>query len=241
MMQVNPVSGGIRLSAHVLPDADAASRAAAELIADTARHALERQERFLMALSGGRTPGRMFNHLAAEDLPWRRVHLLQADERVAPAGAGERSFTNLQLNLLMQARHPQPELHPMPVEMADLAAAARSYSATLAQLGGTPPVLDLVHLGLGADGHAASLVPGDPALEVKDQDVAITGLYQGRYRMTLTFPLINRARFVLWLVTGAEKAEMLARLCAGDTSVPAGRIQRQQAVIFADEAAAALI
>ena len=240
-MQVNPVSGGVRLAAHVFPDADAASRAAAGHIADTVRHALQRQDRFLLALSGGRTPGRMFNHLAAQDLPWRRMHLLQADERVAPVGAGERSFTNLQLNLMMQARHPQPELHPMPVEMADLEAAARSYAGVLTQLGGTPPVLDLVHLGLGADGHAASLVPGDPVLEVRDRDVAITGLYQGRYRMTLTFPLINRARSVLWLVTGEEKAEMLARLCAGDDSVPAGRIQRQQAVIFADEAAASLI
>jgi 6-phosphogluconolactonase len=241
MMHVNPVSGGVRLAAHVFPDADAASRAAAGLIADTARHALQRQDHFLLALSGGRTPGRMFNHLAAQELPWRRVHLFQADERVAPAGAGERSYTNLQLNLLMQARRPEPEVHPMPVEMADLAAAARTYGALLAQLGGRPPVLDLVHLGLGADGHAASLVPDDSVLEVQDRDVAITGLYQGRCRMTLTFPLINRAKSVLWLVTGSEKAEMLARLCAGDASVPAGRIQRRQAVIFADEAAAALI
>lgn len=228
----------VRLEAQVFPDADAAARAAAGFISRSARRALERQDRFLLALSGGRTPGRMFNHLAAEDLPWPWVHLLQADERAAPADSAERSLTNLQMNLLMQARHPQPQIHPMPVEMADLEAGARAYTRTLERLGGSPPVLDMVHLGLGADGHAASLVPGDPVLDVVDADVGLTGLYNGRRRMTLTFPLINRARSVLWLVTGAEKAEMLRRLCSGDTSMPAGRIDRARAVVFADQEAA---
>jgi 6-phosphogluconolactonase len=229
----------IRLEPQVLPDAETASRAAAGYIAACVRRLLEKQARFLLALSGGRTPGRMFNHLAAERLPWNRVHLLQADERVAPAGAAERSLTGLQLNLLMQANLPKPELHAMPVEMADLEAGARAYAHTLERLGGTPPVLDLVQLGLGSDGHTASLVPGDAALAVMDRDVAVTGPYKGCSRMTLTFPLINRARHVLWLVTGTEKAEMLARLVAGDSSVPAGRIDRERAVVFADREAAA--
>jgi 6-phosphogluconolactonase len=231
-------SGGPRLEPQLFPDAEAASRAAAEAIAAHIRKSLERQERFLLALSGGRTPGRMFNHLAVQRLPWNRVHLFQADERVAPAGAAERSLVNLQKNLLMEASLTPLQLHPMPVERADLEAAARVYARTLEQFAGTPPVLDLVQLGLGADGHTASLVPGDPVLQVKDSDVALTGLYQGRHRMTLTFPLINRARQVLWLVTGAEKAPMLARLCAGDTSVPAGRIRREGALVFADREAA---
>lgn len=229
----------VTLEPRVFPDIETASRAAAGYIADRARRQLEKQDRFLLALSGGRTPGRMFNHLAAEQLPWQRVHLLQADERVAPAGAAERSLTGLQLNLLMQASLPKPELHAMPVEMADLEAGARVYAHTLERLGGTPPVLDLVQLGLGSDGHTASLVPGDAALVVLDRDVAVSGPYKGCSRMTLTFPLINRARHVVWLVTGAEKAEMLARLVAGDTSVPAGRIDREGAVVFADREAAA--
>lgn len=228
-----------RLEPQVFSDAEAASRAAAGYIATWARRALEQQDRFLLALSGGRTPGRMFNHLAAERLPWDRVHLLQTDERVAPAGAAERSLTGLQLNLLMQASLPKPELHAMPVEMADLEAGARVYTHALEKLGGVPPVLDLVQLGLGSDGHTASLVPGDAAVDVTDRDVAVSGPYKGCSRMTLTFPLINRARRVLWLVTGVEKAEMLARLTAGDTNVPAGRINRERALVFADREAAA--
>lgn len=223
---------------QVFQDAESASKAAAGYIAACARGVLEKQDRFLLALSGGRTPGRMFNHLAAERLPWARVHLFQADERVAPAGAAERSLTGLQLNFLMQASLPPAVLHAMPVEMADLEAGARAYSRTLEQFGGSRPVLDLVQLGLGSDGHTASLVPGDAALAVMDRDVAVTGPYKGCSRMTLTFPLINRARHVLWLVTGGEKAEMLARLVAGDSSVPAGRIDRERAVVFADREAA---
>jgi len=98
-------------------------------------------------------------------------------------------------------------------------------------------VLDLVHLGLGPDGHTASLVPGDPVLEINDADVGLTGLYQQRRRMTLTYPILNRSRYVLWLVTGSEKAEMLARLRVGDASIPAGRVRADHAVILADCAA----
>ena len=226
------------LDVRVFPDMETASGAASEFIAATVRRALLKQDRFLLALSGGRTPGRMFNHLATQRLPWNRVHVLQADERVAPAGGAERSLTGLELNLLLRSDPPHAELHPMPVEMADLEAGARSYAHTLQRLGGSPPVLDLVHLGLGADGHAASLVPGDAALAVADRDVTVTGPYKGCHRMTLTFPLLNRARAVVWLVTGGEKAAMLARLRAGDASVPAGRIQREHATVFADRAAA---
>ena len=127
----------------------------------------------------------------------------------------------------------------MPVDTADLESASRQYATTLQQIAGTPPVLDLAHLGLGPDGHTASLVPGDPVLDVTDADVALTGLYQGRRRMTLTYPVLNRARRIVWLVTGREKAEMLARLCRGDRSIPAGRIDQRQALVLADHEAAA--
>jgi 6-phosphogluconolactonase len=127
----------------------------------------------------------------------------------------------------------------MPVESPDLEAAAAQYALTLQEIAGSPPVLDLAHLGLGPDGHTASLVPGDPVLDVTDADVAATGrAYQGRRRMTLTYPILNRSRRILWLVTGSEKVAMLARLRTGDRSIPAGRVSQDRALVLADRAAA---
>jgi 6-phosphogluconolactonase len=127
------------------------------------------------------------------------------------------------------------------VELPDLDGAAKQYAATLAKIAGSPPVLDLVHLGLGPDGHTASLIPGDPVLEVDDVDIAVTGTYQGRRRMTLTYPIINRSRRILWLVTGDEKAGMLVRLRDGDASIPGGKISQEKAFVLADSGAAGRI
>jgi 6-phosphogluconolactonase len=172
-------------------------------------------------------------------MPWADVHVVQVDERVAPDGNPDRNLTHLRESLLAHCPlHPE-QVHAMPVESADLEAATDRYALTLREIAGSPAVLDLAHLGLGPDGHTASLVPGDPVLDVTDADVALTGLYQGRRRMTLTYPVLNRSRRILWLVTGSEKAEMLARLCEGDGSIPAGRISRHQAVLLADREAAA--
>jgi 6-phosphogluconolactonase len=143
--------------------------------------------------------------------------------------------------LLEHAPLPPDHIYAMPVDEADLEAAARSYARTLEKIAGTPPVLDLAHLGLGPDGHTASLVPQDAVLNVTDRDVALTGLYQKRRRMTLTYPALNRSRRILWVVTGAEKAQMLVRLRDGDTSIPAGRIRREQALVLADQPAAAAL
>jgi 6-phosphogluconolactonase len=163
----------------------------------------------------------------------------QVDERVAPAGDPDRNLTHLRASLLAHAPLPPEQIYAMPVESPDLPDAAAQYARTLQEIAGSPPVLDLAHLGLGLDGHTASLVPADPVLEVTDADVALTGgVYQGRRRMTLTYPMLDRSRRILWMVTGSEKVGMLARLRAGDRSIPAGRVRRDQALVLADRAAA---
>lgn len=225
------------MNLEVLADADAVARRAARLIAAEARAAVAARGRFNVAVSGGHTPWVMLRALAGEVLPWEHVHVLQVDERVAPAGDPDRNLTHLCENL-RQAPLPPGHLHAMPVEEKDLAAGAAGYVRILQELAGVPSVLDLAHLGLGTDGHTASLVPGDPVLAVSDTDVAATGVYQGKLRMTLTYPVLNRARRILWLVSGAEKADMLLRLHAGDGSIPAGRVRRDQALILTDRAAA---
>jgi 6-phosphogluconolactonase len=223
---------------NVLADVDAVVREAATVIAAEARAAVAARGRFVLAVSGGRTPWLMFRALADEAVPWPEVHLVQVDERVAPAGDGDRNLTHLRESLLTRVPLRPEQVHAMPVEASDLEAAARRYAQVLQQVAGSPPVLDLVHLGLGPDGHTASLVPGDAVLDVTDSDVALTGVYQGRRRMTLTYPVINRARRILWLVTGAEKAGPLVRLRAADASIPAGRVRQDRALVLADRAAA---
>ena len=222
----------------VLPDADSVARAAASIIAEQARAVVAARGRFVMAVSGGRTPWMMLCALSNQDMPWEKVQVVQVDERVAPAGHDDRNLTLLHDSLSKQARLPMDRINAMPVEASDLDAATAQYAVMLQELAGLPPVLDLVHLGLGPDGHTASLVPGDPVLDVTDTDVALTGIYQGRRRMTLTYPILNRARCILWLVTGSKKADMFARLRDGDRSIPAGLVRREQAIVLADRAAA---
>ena len=223
---------------EVHADAAAASRRAAAWIAEISRQAIERRGRFVLALSGGSTPRAMLHHLATESIDWRNVHLTQVDERVAPVDSPERNLSDLQELLLAGVPLPVMQFHPMPVDDPDLPAAAERHAQLLARLAGTPPLLDLVQLGLGADGHTASLVPGEPALDVNDADVAVTASYNGWRRMTLTLPSINRARRILWLVTGEQKADVLARMVRGDPSLPASRIPRASALLLADSAAA---
>jgi 6-phosphogluconolactonase len=226
------------LEIRVLPDADVVAREAAAFIAGEARAAMAARGRFVVAFSGGHTPWQVLRVLAGEEVPWKSVHVVQVDERVAPAGDPDRNLTHLRESLMKHAPLRPEQVYAMPVEEKDLESAARRYALTLREIAGSPPVLDLIHLGLGSDGHTASLVPGDPALDVTDKDVALTGPYQGRRRMTLTYPILNRSRSVLWLVTGSEKADMLVRLRAGDLSIPAGRVHQDQALVFADRAAA---
>ncbi len=216
---------------EVLADERTAARRAAELIADAGATAVRDRDSFGLAMSGGRSPWAMLAILGElERMPWGATELFQVDERIASPGSEERNLTHMVLGLSMDH---QSTLRPMPVTQRDLDGAAREYEASL------PERFDLVHLGLGPDGHTASLVPGDPVLEVGDRRVALTETaYQGHRRMTLTYPAIDAARRVLWLVTGAEKRESLAKLLAGDRSIPAGRVENDNMTIVADAAAA---
>jgi 6-phosphogluconolactonase len=227
------------MTIQTLPDAASVARAGAAFTAAAARAAVAARGRFIMAVSGGRTPWTMLRALVDEQVPWADVHVVQVDERVAPDGDSDRNLTHLRESLLAHCPLPPEQIHAMPVEWSDLEAASQRYALTLREIAGAPAVLDLAHLGLGPDGHTASLVPGDLVLDVTSADVALTAIYQGRRRMTLTYPLLNRSRRILWLVTGHEKVDMLPRLRDGDRSIPAGRISRQQSVVLADEAAAA--
>jgi 6-phosphogluconolactonase len=231
-------AAGDAVRTEILPDPGAVAIRAAERIAQIARNAVAERGQCALAFSGGATPGRAFRALAGEDVPWDRVHLFQVDERVAPSGDPERNYLNLKVALIDRIAIPSANIHPMPVEEEDLDAGARRYEAILRGIAGTPPVLDLVQLGLGEDGHTASLFPGDAALQVIDADVAASGLHKGWRRMTLTFPAIDRARCILWLVTGSGKSETLGRLRAGDRSIPAGRVRGDRAVLLADTSAA---
>lgn len=217
-----------------LVDSEAAAQRGAAHIAQAAREAVRLRGSFLLALSGGHTPRRMFELLATEDVPWAATHVFQVDERVAPPGDPQRNATQLAEALLHRVAIPPDHVHLMPVEAPDLRAAAGAYARTLRARCGSPPTLDLVQLGLGADGHTASLVPGDPVLLETAADVALSGPYQGLQRMTLTYSALNGARQILWLVCGAEKTWALQRLRQGDPSIPAGRVDPARATLLAD-------
>lgn len=225
----------------ILDTPEAAARSAADYIATLARAAVEARHAFTMALSGGSTPVPMFDLLASADLPWRHAHVFQTDERVAPHGDADRNLTVLDERLLSKIPIAEDQVHAMPVDGGDIDAGASSYERTLRRIAGLPPILDVVHLGLGADGHTASLVPGDGVVNVRDREVAYSEAYQGRRRMTLTVPALDRARHLVWLVSGSAKAGALLRLLISDPAIPASRIQLQRASLFVDQDAAALL
>jgi 6-phosphogluconolactonase len=212
---------------ETLPDAAEVARAGASFVAEQARQAVDSRGRFHFAVSGGHTPWAMFAELASETVPWEKVVIYQVDERVAPPDDPDRN-----LHHLHEALGSAPaEVRAMPVNEDDLAAAAAAYAASL------PDHFDLVHLGLGPDGHTASLVPGDPVLEVTDRLVGLTQPYQDRVRMTLTYPALARARQLLWLVTGEDKKGALAKLLDGDDTIPAGRVRADASLVLADQPA----
>jgi 6-phosphogluconolactonase len=224
---------------EVAPTVEEISGLAAAYIATLLGAAIDTRGAGHLAVSGGNTPQPMFEALATLPVAWAAVHIWQVDERDAPAGTAERNLTSLEATLLAKITLPEGHFHPMPVEAADLRAAAGVYSAELAAACGG--VLDVVHLGLGDDGHTASWPPGDPVLDDRSSDVDVVGPFHGVVRMTLTPPAVNRARDVLFLVTGPDKADMAARLVAGEPVLPACRVQPDHAVLFAGGGAEAKV
>jgi 6-phosphogluconolactonase len=226
-------------------DARGLARHAALRIAASLDEAVASRGTATLAVSGGSTPARMFAALADTPVPWSRVHVFQVDERIAPDGDPDRNLGSLTVDLLdrLPGGAVPGGVYPMPAAAAlagDRAAhdAADRYADELSGVAGDPPALDVVHLGIGDDGHTASLVPGDPALEVADRDVAVTAPYRGHRRLTMTYPVLARARNLVWLVAGAEKADALRRLVDHDATIPAGRVRHERAVVFADPPAA---
>ena len=230
-------STGALVKLKPFSSAEDAAKAGADFIFARATEALELRDRFILALSGGSTPWQMLHKLAGYDLPWNKVHILQVDERAVPDDDPDRNLLHIRKVFAEPVSLPPDHLHAMPVVRADLNAGAQAYERELAALAGTPPIADVIQLGLGVDGHTASLVPDDPVLEICDRDVGVTGPYNGCPRMTLSYPFINRARHIMWLIVGAEKAVMVERLIRKDRTIPAGRISSQQATIIADSAA----
>jgi len=225
------------MKTELFPTADQVAAGAAAYLEQEIRDALTHQKSFSLAISGGRTPWEMLKILSKADLPWKRVNLFQVDERVAPDGHADRNLTQLFQAIAGTPMVTQLRIFPMPVLAEDLEEGCREYTQVLDEITESKG-LDLIHLGLGSDGHTASLVPGDGVMDVKDRLVACTqNTYQGRIRMTLTYPLLNAAKQLLWIVTGSEKQEIVQRLLQQDPSIPAGSIRQENALLMVDQAA----
>ncbi|MBL8226794.1 MAG: 6-phosphogluconolactonase [Chromatiales bacterium] len=222
---------------EVLATPELAAQRAAQHLADALRAAIRERGRACLALSGGSSPVPMFRALARQAIDWSAVHVFQVDERVVRRGDASRNLTTIEAEMVHAGPLPAGHLHAMPVEAADLAAAAGAYGSLLADLAGTPVTLDAVHLGLGSDGHTASLFPGDPALAVTDRTVAVTGLHAGFRRLTLTYPALDAARLVVWFAVGAGKQGVVKRLAVRDPGIPAGRVAGARAFLVVDDAA----
>ena len=225
------------MKTEIFPQAEQVAARAAAYLEQEIRDALTHQKSFSLAISGGRTPWEMLKILSKVDLPWQRINLFQVDERVAPVGHPDRNLTQLFQAIAGTAMVTQLRIFPMPVTAEDLDASAKEYAEVLDEIK-EGKGLDIIHLGLGSDGHTASLVPGDGVLEIQNRLVACTqNPYQGRIRMTLTYPLLNAAKQILWIVTGSEKKEMVQRMLQQDPSIPAGSIRQENALLLVDQAA----
>jgi 6-phosphogluconolactonase len=213
-----------------------ARRAAVDIVADISDVLRSGREIYAIAVSGGSTPTLMLRALATADVPWNKVHIFQVDERVTDPDSDDRNLHYLKHILLEKVKIPDANVHPMPVETGNLTTASIAYAEEIHRVTGDG-ILDLVHLGLGDDGHTASLPPGSNILEVVDRDVWYVPEFNGLPRMSLTYPVINRARKILWLVSGEGKRDAVRRLVAADLTIPAGHVLQENAALYADQAA----
>ncbi|MBT4890162.1 MAG: 6-phosphogluconolactonase [Rhodospirillales bacterium] len=216
-------------------DAQSVADKCANIIADHMMQAINQHAKFTIAFSGGSTPIPLFQRLSTLTLPWDKVHIFQVDERVAPDGDENRNYNNLKTHLLDHISIPPAQVYAMQVATLSSWKAAETYETLVRKHTGTPPCFDLIHLGLGEDGHTASLIPKDPVLKNSDSYVATSQVYNRYERLTFTYDTINATKCILWQVTGKKKAKMLKRLISGDTKIPAGRIVRDQAIIVTDQ------
>jgi 6-phosphogluconolactonase len=223
---------------ETLDDAGAAAARGAALIAERLQRAVAARGRATAAISGGHTPLPMLRRLAELPLPWARIDVFQVDERIAPDGHEDRNATHQRRALAPCVEAHGERFHWMPVTEAAPSDGAGEYAALLAACAGSPPALDVVQLGLGEDGHTASLFGPTGAAEQVTGDVAVSGVHGGRRRMTLTLPVLNRAAFVLWLVTGESKRGVLERFIDADSALVAVAVRRDRAYLIADAAAA---
>ncbi len=214
---------------------EATALLAAGWVARRVRSAVRLRGSCRIALSGGGTPALMFDALATMELPWAQIHLYQVDERCAPDGDPDRNATQLAEHLIRHVRIPKRNIHLMPVTAALLKRAAATYAADIA---GRP--LDIVHLGIGDDGHTASWPPGDPVIDYPAA-VAVSDLYNGRVRMTVTPSVVNAARARMVLAVGASKAGPLAGWIFHRTDLPISRVRRTATTLVLDQAAVSLL
>jgi len=229
------------MNVEVVADAEALAQRAVEHIVVAAAQAIDERGQFVWAVSGGSTPRRMLELLGERsDLDWGRTHLFQVDERVAPDGDPDRNATML-ANALFAGGAVNKDaiggLWLMPVTSPDLDQAMLAYAQRMDAVTGSPVVFDLIQLGMGADGHTASLIPADPVLAVDDRDVAMSEEYQGRIRMSLTWPVLDRAKELLWVIGGASKVDAVRQFLDNDPSIPATLPTQARSTVLLDVAA----
>jgi 6-phosphogluconolactonase len=246
----------VQTSLRIFPDLPALSFAAAEELVSRARQAIQARGIFTVVLSGGSTPRTLYQMLAEdsrleEALEWDKVHFFFSDERHVPPDHPESNYRMAYLALLSKISTPPGNVHRMATELADPAQVAQQCEQVLRQFfhlqEGEAPRFDLILLGMGADGHTASLFPGSPALEEKWK-LAVAAWVEKlqAWRVTLTLPVLNHAEEVLFLVSGGTKAKALKRVVEGSETperLPAMAVRpvRGRLIFFVDEEAARML